>query len=167
MILRLLVFCPSFALVLAGSAFGQQFLNADTIQSETRQCRVIQSTLDMRARLRASSSIPKDAPADDFTAAGVLCGKLETALQAADEPATQQVGHDLYAILARMDHGPATPAERLAAMDQAVSGKTGAQLFYALPRLAKTVSRQERAAGPPGATVLCAPEVGEDGVRGR
>ena len=137
MVLRLLVFYPSLALVLAGSAFGQQFLNADTIQAETTHCRAIKSTLDMRARVRASSSIPQDAPADDFTAAGVLCGRLETALQAADEPATQQVAHDLYVILARMDQGPATPAERLTALDEAASGKTGTELFYALPKLAK------------------------------
>jgi hypothetical protein len=135
--LRLLAFYPSFALALAGSAFGQHFLNAEAIQAETRQCRIIKSTLDTRAKVRAANSIPKEVPADDFTAAGLLCENLETALQASDEPATQQVAHDLYVILARMDQPPATPAERLAAMDGAASGKTGTQLFYALPRLAK------------------------------
>jgi len=128
MTLRLLAFVPSCSLVMAGSAFGQQFLNADTIQTETNECRSIRSTMSM---------VPKEAPANDFTVAGALCGKLAAALAAADEPATQQVGHDLYFVLARMNKPPATPAERLTAMEAAASGKTGAELFYALPRLAK------------------------------
>jgi len=136
MILRLLVFVPSYALVMAGSAFGQQFLSADTIQTETNQCRTIQMSLDSRARIWAGTT-QKEAPPDDFTAAGALCGKLAAALAAADEPATQQAAHDLYFLLARMSLPPATPAERLTAMEAGSSGKTGAQLFYALAKLAK------------------------------
>jgi hypothetical protein len=79
--MRPLAFYASFALVFAGSTLGQQLLNPEAIQIETRQCKAIKSTLDMRARL------PREAPADDFTAAGLLCEKLDKALQASDEPA--------------------------------------------------------------------------------
>src|SRR5688572_25465379 len=97
---RLLVFLPSLALVLDTSAFGQQFLNSETIQAQSRQCRIIKSTLDRRAQLRTGNGIAKEMPADDYTAAGLQCEKLEAALRASDESATQQVAHDLYVILA-------------------------------------------------------------------
>lgn len=137
MIFRPLVYLPSLALLMAGSAFGQQFLNADTVQTETNQCRTIRMTLETRAKFRPGSSAASEAPADDFTAAGALCDKLDAALAAADEPATQRAAHDLYFVLARMGLPPSTPAERLTAMEEAASGKTGLQLFYAIAKLAK------------------------------
>lgn len=131
---RLLALSCSFAAGLAGPAFGQAALSAETLQAEARQCQIIQRTLDSRAKLRS----PKEIPSDDFTVAGSICEKLGADLKAGSGAAAQNDGHDLYGVLARMNLPPANAAERLAALEAATASKTPDLQFFDLRTLAKT-----------------------------
>jgi hypothetical protein len=131
---RLLAFICSFAAGLTSPAFGQPVLSAETLQAEFRQCQIIQRTLDSRAKLRS----PREIPSDDFTVAGSICEKLGSDLKAGNEPAAQNDGRDLYAVLARMNLPPANAVERLAALEAATAPKTPDLQFFDLRTLAKT-----------------------------
>ena len=108
--------------------------NDDIIKASQKSCRVIQMTLNARARMRASGDIPGD---DDFTAAAKACTRLDGALSTSDPSRIQNAAKALRPILSRLGLPPSSPREQLAALEKKTSGLGGRDLFYELADLAK------------------------------
>ncbi len=113
---------------------GQQATRKDEVQVSVEECRTIQMTLNARARMQASGYVPA---ADDFTAAGRACDRLERAVSTSDPAKIQAEAAALRPIFARLGLPPSTPQEQLAALEKVTFGSDGETLFYKLPDLAK------------------------------
>ena len=121
-------------LLLVDVVHGQQDVGNDDIQTSVKECRIIQRTLEARARLQPNRSAPTG---DDHTAAGQACDRLNAAMSTSDPQQIQSAATNLRPILARLGMAPATPLEQLAALEQETSGSSGMELFDRLPDLAK------------------------------
>jgi hypothetical protein len=131
---RILFYYSCFMLLLVEVVHGQQAAGKDDIQTSVKECRIIQMTLNARARMQASGDVPAE---DDFTAAGQACNQLSKAISTSDPAKIQPAAAALRAILARLGLPPSSPREQLAALEEATSGSSGKMLFYKLDDLAK------------------------------
>jgi hypothetical protein len=105
---------------------GQQ-QQADLISDLKSQCGIIKKMLQ-------HPTVEAD---PRYKSAGTLCANLEAAVASSDAVAETRAINDLYQHFARMNLWPATPVDRLAALESAASGKDGVDRFYALAALAK------------------------------
>ena len=134
MSLRRIIFFYSCFMLLAELGHSEQATSKEDIQTSVKECRVIQMTLNTRARMQASGHFPAD---DQFIAAGQACNQLNQAISTFDPAKIQPAAASLRAILARIGLPPASPREQLAALEKATSGSSEEELFYELPDLAK------------------------------
>jgi hypothetical protein len=121
-------------ILLAQVAQSQQSAVDDDIKASQKSCRVIQMTLNARARMRASGDVPGD---DEFTAAADACTRLDGALSTSDPSKIQNAARALRPLLSRLGLPPSSPREQLAALEKKASGLSGRDLFYELADLAK------------------------------
>jgi len=133
--LRVLFFCCSgFALLPVQAALGQQSANSDDIKASLRSCQVVRASLEARARSPVQVPVRAD---DETTAAGAACDQLDKAIANSNQAEIQSATAALRPILAQLDMAPATPQEKLAALEAKTGGLTGIELFSKLPWLAK------------------------------
>lgn len=124
-----------FTLLPVQACLGQLSISNDDVQVSQHSCRIIQFTLEARARHRTSEDGPQSD--DDLTAAGTACERLESAITGSNQQQIQAAAVALQPIFARLGMDPATPQEKLAALEKKDSGLSGEDLFDELPDLAK------------------------------
>jgi len=133
MSLRCILVYSWFMLLLVAELQSQQ-ARKDDPHAFIEACRIIQMTLDTRARIQPSRKVPGK---DDFTTAGQACNQLDKAISTSDPAKTQSAVAALRPLLARLGVPPSSPPEQLAALEEATRGASGEKLFYNLADLAK------------------------------
>jgi hypothetical protein len=114
-------------LLAPATAHGQQNQAVDLIPALKDECGIIKKMLQHQ-------TVDSDA---NYKTAGALCGNLEAAAASSDAVGETRIIHDLYQLFARMNLPPATPADRLAALESAASRMDGLDRFHRLTDLAK------------------------------
>jgi hypothetical protein len=127
-------FVYSCLMLPAKMVHGQQAARKDDVQVSVEECRIIQMTLNERARIMALGDVPS---VDEFTSAGQACDGLGKAISSSDSAKIQAEAAALRPIFARLGLPPSTPQEQLAALEKVTFGSDGETLFYKLPDLAK------------------------------
>jgi hypothetical protein len=117
------------------ACLGQLLVSNDDVKASERSCRIVQLTLQARASHHSSED--GALPDDDFTAAGKACDQLQAAIASSNPQQVQSAAASLQPIFARLGMDPATPEEKLAALEKKDSRLSGEDLFDELPDLAK------------------------------